>query len=233
MGAKEDMRKLLTRIASLRAHRTRLSKLHHLEAWRESGFSMPAPREVKWATLERLSLRGAAWIESGTYLGETTRFLTSIGPLVISLEPDPKLHFEASQRLSELTSEGAGKILLVNESSEQGFHEAVKMLGGHDRVNFFLDGHWSRGDTHQGVNDTPVLHELEVIGKSIEAGTISDCRIFVDDARLFANQHREDPLDNSRGGYPPLDSLVNWARDNKGCWSIEHDLFIFTFQPNA
>lgn len=48
-------------------------------------------------------------------------------------------------------------------------------------VLFWLDGHYSGGDTACGVEDCPIVRELRIIAARNEPGDV----ILIDDARLF------------------------------------------------
>ena len=57
---------------------------------------------------------------------------------------------------------------------------------------FFLDGHWSCGDTARGTEDVPLLKELETIC----AGFSPAALIIIDDLRLFGQgSHSDEPVD--------------------------------------
>ena len=59
--------------------------------WRHSNYSSPSPQHVKIKVLKSHSLPNATWIETGTYLGDTTSKLTKIANKVISIEPQTEL----------------------------------------------------------------------------------------------------------------------------------------------
>jgi hypothetical protein len=62
--------------------------------WIKSGFDSPSPNIVKWHVMKKWGGCGT-WIETGTYLGETTRFLSTFSKYIVSLEPADKLYSEA------------------------------------------------------------------------------------------------------------------------------------------
>ena len=182
---------------------------------------MPAPNKVKWQVLRRWGGASSPWIESGTYLGETTRRLAKWSPIVVTLEPDRTLFQQAKKRFRRWNN-----VHIVNAPSETGLSQALNLLETHDSANFWLDGHFSSGNTFQGERDTPVLHELSLIGENIRNGRLQSVTVFIDDCRLFAVQHREIPATRARAGYPSLQTLVDWANSNELAWRIEHDIFI-------
>jgi hypothetical protein len=123
----------------------------------------------------------------------------------------------ASARLKHLSN-----VEVINASSEVAFAPTVTRLG--DRVNFWLDGHYSSGNTFRGSSDTPIELELAAISHLVQKG--GHVAVFIDDVRLFVEEWSEDPASADRDGYPPLRTLVDWAHENDLSWRIEHDIFI-------
>lgn len=195
----------------------RSSRRRSLRAWATTGFAVPAPAEVKWGVLGRWGLENAPWLETGTYFGETTAFLAKKSPLVLTLEPMAELYEAASIRLKHLSN-----VEVINASSETAFASTAARLG--DRVNFWLDGHYSSGNTFRGSSDTPIELELAVISHIVQNG--GHVAVFIDDVRLFVEEWSEEPASADRDAYPPLSTLVDWAQENDLSWRIEHDIFI-------
>lgn len=83
-------------------------------------WSPPLPGEIKRQTIAREGRDAQVWIETGTYLGETTAFLASRFPKVISIEPSAKLFQNAAARFR-----GHRGVRLLNGTSEEMFLEAL------------------------------------------------------------------------------------------------------------
>ena len=179
--------------------------------WQSRGFCMPCPTIVKHLVLERNSVKNATWVETGTYLGDTTFFLSKISNMVFSIEPEEKLFNNASNRFKESTN-----VNLINSTSENAFPSLLSTLKGD--VNFWLDGHYSAGITFQGENDTPIRQELSCIENNLT--NFNNICICIDDVRCF------DPSQSEYLTYPDINFLVNFAQKNKLKWHIEHDIFI-------
>ncbi|MBF0420166.1 MAG: hypothetical protein HQL78_08380 [Magnetococcales bacterium] len=81
---------------------------------------------------------------------------------------------------------------------------------------FWLDGHYSGGNTGKGKFDTPVSEELQAILKSPVNGHV----ILIDDARCFDGTH----------DYPYLDKLLETIREN-GCYNAEVSIDIIRLTP--
>ena len=184
--------------------------------WIQSGFDSPAPNIVKWQVMSKWGGNGT-WIETGTYLGETTRYLSRISKYVVSLEPADQLYVEATINLKDLEN-----VKLVHGSSETSIKGCLENLDDSQKLdlNFWLDGHYSAGFTYLGESKSPVLYELEVIGTTVDFS--KSLTILIDDVRGFSS------TGGLQDGYPSLTFLVEWADMKKLRWTIEHDIFIMT-----
>lgn len=122
----------LSRSANRVRMRFRAGVLGHDEgvlSWVDGGFAMPAPTRVKHSVLERWAIPHAPWLETGTFQGDTTDFLSRYFPFVVTLEPMTVLYERAVARF-----ESRPNVRVVNAASEDGFVEAADGLG--DRINF-------------------------------------------------------------------------------------------------
>jgi len=179
--------------------------------WADREFAAPSPHFVKQRVLLRNGLRDATWVETGTYMGDTTSVLSKVAKMVYSIEPGPTLFSKAEQRFSNTSN-----VKIMRGLSEDVFPKLLPTIGGD--VCFWLDGHYSAGVTFKGPQDTPILDELTVIGRHITQ--MSKMVVMVDDVRCF------DPTNPEYSAYPPVDVLVDWARKHNLTWHIEHDIFI-------
>lgn len=182
--------------------------------WFKNGFSGNSPDWVKRRVLFRHAVHNATFVETGTFLGNTSTFLASFSANLYTIEPEGKLHKMASHRFRNVS-----KINTLKGTSEETFPELLPRLSGD--INFWLDGHYSGGITFKGDSDCPVAAELEQIEKNLDR--FDRVSVLIDDVRCFPPSQTS-ALDES--DYPPLDSLVDWARCNKFSWQIEHDIFI-------
>jgi hypothetical protein len=177
--------------------------------WSRSRWKLPAPAVVKKEVLLRYRIPDAGWIETGTYLGETSSFLArnSKNHQVFSLEPSLELFRFATKKWRKISN-----LTIVNESSETGFENTLKKIKGN--VNFWLDGHNSGDITYLGEQFSPIELELTLIEKYI--ANFPETSVFVDDVRLFVG------ID----GYPKIGEIVRWAESIGLNWKVEHDIFI-------
>lgn len=177
--------------------------------WRASNYSSPSPQHVKIRILKSNSLQNATWIETGTYLGDTTSKLAKIARRVISIEPQTELSLFASNRLRRHTN-----VEIINATSESCITDVLKGVSG--PTCFWLDGHYSGDVTFQGAEVSPILIELTAIADFLNQN--DQIIVFIDDFRLFVN--------SASTGYPSHSNLVRWAQDNDLTWTVEQDVFL-------
>lgn len=190
--------------------------LHHfrkeskIERWASAGFPPPAPPEVKRQVLSRHGSPTGIWIETGTLFGDTTAFLSESGALhVYSVEASPQFFEKAKFRFL-----GNNGVTIINGLAETVVPSILENVVGD--VSFWLDGHYSGGETFQGAQDTPIREELSAI--SVRLPFLDRVTIFVDDFRCFGSS--EFP------SYPSKSWLVKWAEKNSFDWTVEHDIFV-------
>jgi hypothetical protein len=180
-------------------------------SWTGREFAAPSPHYIKQACILRNGMPEASWVETGTYLGSTTRVLAQRARMVYSIEPEPQLAAGA-----EATFRGVPNVRILKGTSEVVLPTLLPTISGD--LSFWLDGHYSEGVTFKGPKDTPIIDELECIAGNRER--FGRLAVLIDDIHLF------DPRANPSGTYPPLDFLVDWARANRFHWHIEHDIFV-------
>ena len=176
--------------------------------WRSSNYSSPSPQHVKIRILKSNSLQNATWIETGTYLGDTTSKLAKISQKVISIEPQTELSVFASKRLRRHKN-----VEIINATSESSITDILKSISG--PTCFWLDGHYSGDVTFQGAEVSPISAELSAISRYLTRNKVV---VLIDDFRLFVN--------SATTGYPPQSTLIAWASENNLFWTVEHDIFI-------
>lgn len=178
--------------------------------WTQRRYEAPSPANIKRSVLMRLGHPGGTWIETGTFMGDTTALLANGSNAVYTIEPERTLYENAARRFAN-----SPKVRVLHGLSEDVFPTLLPTLKG--SVNFWLDGHYSGGITHQGPTDCPVREELQNIQSNLKF--YEKVAILIDDMRCF------DPSIPEYADYPSLDYLVDWARMNNLTWHIEHDIF--------
>jgi glycosyltransferase involved in cell wall biosynthesis len=195
----------------MNVHHKDLADTHVYKDWADREFAAPSPHFVKQKVLLRNGLPDATWVETGTYMGDTTTVLSKVAKMVYSIEPEPTLFSKAEEKFRN-----ASNVKIIRGLSEDVFPKLLPTIGGD--VCFWLDGHYSAGITFKGPQHTPIIDELAAIGRNIEQ--MGKIVVMVDDVRCF------DPGNPEYSAYPPVDVLVDWARKHNLTWHIEHDIFI-------
>lgn len=202
MGILSDLRSRL---------RARRGQKNEEREWVARGYEAPSPSWIKRSVLLRLGAKNSTWVETGTFMGDTTALLAAESNAVYTIEPERSLFERAEARFS-----GDSRVHVIHGLSESVFPTLLPTLNG--RVNFWLDGHYSGGITHQGPTDCPVRDELANIEKNLVH--FESVTVLIDDIRCF------DPSVPLYADYPSIDYLVDWARRNGLRWHIEHDIFV-------
>lgn len=136
------------------------------------------------------------FIETGTYLGDTTEIAAKYFPSVYTIELGKDLFEKAQKRFSKKKNIS----LHLGDSTEL---LPCILKQAKDKSVIFLDAHFSMGTTVKGEDNTPIITELNHIKKSKHTNSV----IIIDDIRMFY-----DPLisleDSFMGGYPSLNTIV-------------------------
>lgn len=157
--------------------------------WLQAGKQGPAPHIVKQANLRHLALMFGArvFVETGTFRGDMLWALKDEFDSLFSIELSEELCRYSRHRCAPFP-----RIKIHQGDSSKGLLEICANLSG--RVVFWLDGHYSGGDTALGGEISPILGELATIQSRPEIIPI----IVIDDARLF----------NRETGYPELGTVL-------------------------
>lgn len=142
------------------------------------------------------------FVETGTYLGQTTRLLAGVCKNVVTIEIDPALHARAVESLADLPNV---KLLLGDSGTL--LPQVLSSLTV--PALFWLDGHKSGGIT-SGGDTPPILQELD----AIFAHPVKEHVIVVDDVRLF----------RGRQSYPRLKTVLDQVTRSGYVPTIDSDL---------
>ena len=129
------------------------------------------PKQLSLDLRDRLGLRRA--VETGTYYGHTTAVLAGMFDEVVTVERADEFYERARQLLEPLSN-----VRQVKGHSGDALRSLDTPAGG---TLYWLDAHWSGGETAGSDDPCPLIAELDAIG----AGDPNDC-LLIDDAREFA-----------------------------------------------
>jgi len=173
--------------------------------WKEAGRPLPAPNYVK-----REIIRGYAraygldvLVETGTLYADTVRGLRKEFRQIYSIELDEHLYGVAVARCKRQ----ANAVLLQGDSGKRIADVIARLTGP---ALFWLDAHYSAGETARGDLDTPIHAELIAV--------LGDGRphvVLVDDMREFVNSAQD---------YPTLDAVRRIAQDHDYMMSTALDV---------
>ena len=180
--------------------------------WAKNDFNVPYPRFVKEQVFKKYNLSDSFWIETGTHYGDTSLYLSRFAKKVITLEPSEKIYNAALEKLKNIEN-----ITVMNKTSEDGLEEALEQIPDKSNVCFWLDGHYSEGDTYLGNKHSPIEFELEKIGNNLSR--FKKINILIDDFRLFQDYETNDI-------YPNKKFLTEWVSKNNLNFEVEADIFI-------
>jgi hypothetical protein len=184
--------------------------IRHLPRLASVGWSAPLP-----PLLKRSFLRGIArddktrvFVETGTYLGDTTWWFRNDFERLYTIEVDPFLHDQAKSRFARMHHVEA----LLGDSSSV-LVSVVPSI--ESKAMFWLDGHYSAGITGSGESHCPIMAELDVIYGNARAPFV----IVIDDARCFGT----DPSYPTVAAVRERIAVLSEGRDTV---TVENDMII-------
>lgn len=181
---------LLFKLELNHLHKSMIGNINEAE-WRKNGCPGAAPSSVKWANiLENKSIYSAThFVETGTFLGDTSFQMKDVFEHVDTIELDEKLAKMAESRFAPFKN-----VKVWQGDSGKKIVEVLQAISKDKICLFWLDGHFSGGVTAKADLNTPISKEIEAIYQHGKKHII-----LIDDARLFINCEED---------YPPLQELI-------------------------
>lgn len=158
-------------------------------------FGIPE-QETKWLK-ETMNLTTA--VEGGTYLGGTAKKLSREFEKVYTIEKSDVMFTKAKENIRSIYN----ITQLLGDSREH----LPKLVAEYDDILFWLDAHWSGGDTYGEEDQCPLLQELVIIFQS----AIRNYAILIDDARLFL---APPPLPHRLKNWPTIKQVADILPSN-------------------
>jgi hypothetical protein len=177
-----------------------------LQDWAAAGHPVPPPGLYKGLMLrnygKQYNLR--IFVETGTYRGNMVSALRYDFDQLYTIELDQKLYDAAKKRFTDVLH-----VQLFQGDSGVELEKVLKLFK--DPALFWLDAHYSAGETARGSVDTPILKELELVLAHSDRHVI-----LIDDARCFGVER----------DYPTIQELSDYvqSKTNKFHFEVVHDL---------
>lgn len=176
--------------------------------WIFKGQPVPPPHLIKQKAILKNANRYKVRIlvETGTLLGDMVDAMKDNFTQIYSIEISPELAHRAQQRFEKYQH-----IKIIENDSAIALKSLVPEL--REPALFWLDGHYSGGETGKGDKDTPIMEELA----TIYASDISHI-VLIDDARCFGAEK----------DYPSQDELATYIRSFRpnATFSVTNDCIV-------
>lgn len=159
-----------------------------------------------WASVFENLGHPRAFIETGTFEGETTQSMVHCFDKIHTIEASQKYYEIAFKKLSSLNV-----VVHLGESPEV-LETLLPELNSFFCV-FFLDAHFSSGETYGDYLKQPLVKELQCI---LKYRNFENTLVLIDDARLL----------NGYLGYPSLSKIHQLLAFEGVCTAIVDDILI-------
>lgn len=147
----------------------------------------------KEAIFLKLTMGLDVFVETGTYYGQTAKEMSSEFRKVYTIEKSEIMFKKASQNLKDISN-----ITIINGDSREYLKDIIE---SNDNILFFLDAHWSGGDTYGKKDECPIIEELKIIFNYPK-----NYVILIDDARLFL---APPPRPHNYKNWPSIKDIFN------------------------
>lgn len=161
--------------------------------------------------LYRLSI----FVEGGTYMGYTARKMADLFEKVFTIEKSDKIYLFARENLQNVKN-----VILIKGDTREHFYEILQQ---NDNILFWLDAHWSGGDTYGVDDECPLIDELRVIFNFPK-----NYVIFIDDARLFL---APPPYPHKYSQWPSIKDIINIVPKNFDIIIYKDVIYVYRINP--
>jgi hypothetical protein len=174
----------------------RAEERRRIRSWRREGSPVPPPRHYKRSLLREAGRRFGirTLVETGTWHGGTVEALRRDFDRIVSVELDVALHQAARERFAN-----DANVTLLQGDSGAVLPRVLAEL--REPAVFWLDAHYSAGDTARGELETPVQDEVfALLDHPVRSHVV-----LIDDARLFVG----------KDDYPTLEEVRSWVAERR------------------
>jgi len=178
---------------------------------------MGPPPELVESIRDSFGVR--VFVETGTFRGRTANWASTLFPKVITIEASEEIWKQARTKYSSVTN-----IEFRHGRSEEVLNKVVRAI--RQPAVFWLDAHWSGGNTFGSTSICPIRREIKEI-------LVASCQhvVLVDDVRLFL---APPPLPHDPDNWPSIGELLSdlQAVRPEGYQAITVDILI-SVPPHA
>lgn len=210
LGTTGSSRQLILLLSFLR----RIKAFAEVLLWKIKGGPFP-PHSYKAGFVKKIAkaYKLKTFVETGTCKGDMVAKQIDNFDKLMSIELGRDLFLKAKQRF-----EGIDNVELYHGDSSSVLRDLLKHIT--QPCLFWLDAHYSGGETALSIHETAILSELECI----LSHPVKSHVILVDDARLF----------DGKGGYPALAALQQFVKERGPDYSVTvSDDIIRIWSPSA
>lgn len=162
------------------------------------------------------ALKLDVFVEGGTYKGGTAKNMSNRFKKVYTIEKSDVMFEIAKENLA-----GISNVTMLKGDTRE---HLPSILKNNDNILFWLDAHWSGGDTYGVEDECPLLNELEIVFQYNK-----NCIVLIDDARLFL---APPPRPHDFSKWPTLTDIVRVMPDDWEIVEYEDVLYLFTKNIN-
>lgn len=173
-----------------------------INKWQKNGCPVPTPHIIKQLAIQHYQTISGynILVETGTFRGEMVEAQLKKFKQIFSIELSEKLWREAANkfRLNNNVS------ILFGDSGKV-LKDVMTQLD--TPAIFWLDGHYSAGETAKGDTECPIYEEIDAIFSDKRFNHI----LLIDDARCF----------NGTGDYPSIENLTRHIQSKDPSYKLE------------
>ena len=156
------------------------------------------------------------FVEGGTYKGETAKNMSDTFRKVYTIEKSDVMFDIANEKLKDISN-----VTMLKGDTRVHLHS---ILENNDNILFWLDAHWSGGETYGKGDECPLLEELEIIFEYNK-----NYVVLIDDARLFL---APPPYPHDYKNWPSLTNILQVLPMNWELVEFEDVIYLFSEKIN-
>jgi len=152
------------------------------------------------------------FVEGGTYKGGTAKSMSGKFNKVYTIEKSDVMFNIAKENLQDIDN-----VTMLKGDTREHLQEVLEK---NDNILFWLDAHWSGGDTYGEEDECPLIEELEIIFKYPNKNQV----ILIDDARLFL---APPPLPHKHKNWQSITDIIKTMPNNWEFLEYEDVIYLF------